>query len=154
MEGNIKILVLKRNIRYIEIEFTYHKVHPKGIIQWFLVCALFCANISWVQFSRSVMSNSLRPHGLQHARLPCPSLSPCVCLSSYPLSWWCHPTISSSVVPFSCCLQSFPAPGSFPISFVTFLICLFDKYLSPGAILAVGGTTVKLAARRPGQREP
>ena len=53
---------------------------------------------------------------LQHARLPCPSLSPGVCSNSCPLSWWCHPTISSSVVPFSSCRQSFPASGSFPVS--------------------------------------
>ena len=57
---------------------------------------------SSVQFNRSVVSNSLRPHGLQHARLPCPSLSPGACLNSCPLSQWCHPTISSSVIPFSC----------------------------------------------------
>ena len=62
------------------------------------------------------MSDSLQPHGLQHASLPCPSLSPRVCSDSYPLSRWCHPTISSSVVPFSSCLQSFPASGSFPVS--------------------------------------
>ena len=54
-------------------------------------------------FSRSVMSNSLLPHGLQHARLPCPSLFPRVCANSCPLSWWCHPIILSSVVPFSSC---------------------------------------------------
>ena len=66
-----------------------------------------------VQFSRSVMSNSLRSHGLQHARLPCPSPTPGACSNSCPLSRWCHPTISSSVVPFSSCLQSFPASGSF-----------------------------------------
>ena len=59
------------------------------------------------------MSCSLQPHRLQHARLPCPSLSPRVCSNSRPLSWWCHPTISSSVVPFSSCLQSFPASRSF-----------------------------------------
>ena len=59
------------------------------------------------------MFNSLWPHGLQHARPPCPSLTPGACSSSCPLSWWCHPTISSSVVPFSPCLQSFPASGSF-----------------------------------------
>ena len=61
------------------------------------------------------MSDSLWPHGLQHARLPCPSLSPWVCSDSCPLSQLCHPTISSSVVPFSC-PQSFPASGSFPVS--------------------------------------
>ena len=69
-----------------------------------------------VQFSHSVVSNSLRPHGLQHARPPCPSLTPGVYLNSCPLSWWCHPTISSSVIPFSSRLQSFPASGSFPMS--------------------------------------
>ena len=62
------------------------------------------------------MSDSLWPHGLQHARLPCLSLSPGVCSNSCPLSRWCHPTISSSVVPFSSCLQSFPASKSFPVS--------------------------------------
>ena len=66
-------------------------------------------------FSRSVVSDSLWPHGLQHARLPCPSLSPRVCSNSCPLSQWCHPTISFSVVPFSC-LQSFPESRSFPMS--------------------------------------
>ena len=69
-----------------------------------------------VQFSRSVVSNSLRPHGLQHARLPCPSPTPRAYSHSCPLSQSCHPTISSSVVPFSTCLQSFPASGSFPMS--------------------------------------
>ena len=67
-------------------------------------------------FNCSVMSNSLWPHGLQHTRLPCPSPSPGVCSNSCPLSQWCHPTISSSVVPFSSCPQSFPASGSFPMS--------------------------------------
>ena len=64
-------------------------------------------------FSCSVVSDSLWPHGLQHARLLCASLSPGVCSNSCPLSWWCQfPTISSSAVPFSSCLQSFPATGS------------------------------------------
>ena len=67
-------------------------------------------------FNCSVMSNSLWPHGLQHTRLPCPSPYPGVCSNSCPLSQWCHPTISSSVVPFSSCPQSFPASGSFPMS--------------------------------------
>ena len=62
------------------------------------------------------MSNSLQAHGLQHARPPCPSPAPRVYSNSCPSSWWCHPTISSSVVPFSSCLQSFPASGSFPLS--------------------------------------
>ena len=61
-----------------------------------------------------VMSDSLLPHGLQHARPPCPSPTPRACSNSCPLSQWCHPTILSSVVPFFSCLQSFPASGSFP----------------------------------------
>ena len=69
-----------------------------------------------VQFSRSVMSNSLWPHGLHHARPPCPSPTPGVYSNSCPLSWWCDPTISSSVVPFSSHLRSFPVSGSFPMS--------------------------------------
>ena len=68
-----------------------------------------------LQFSRSVESDSLRPHGLQHARPPCPSPTPRACSNSCPWSQWCHPTISSSAAPFSC-LQSFPASGSFPVS--------------------------------------
>ena len=71
---------------------------------------------SSVQFSRSVVSDSLQPHGLQQARAPCPSPTPGTCSKSCPSSWWCHPTISSSVVPFSSCLQSFPASGSFQMS--------------------------------------
>ena len=67
-------------------------------------------------FSLIVMSDSLRPPGLQRARHPCLSLSLGVCSNSCPLSWWCHPTSSSSVVPFSSCPQSFPASGSFPKS--------------------------------------
>ena len=69
-----------------------------------------------VQFSHSVMSDSLRPYGLQHARPPCPSPTPSACSNSCPLSQWCHPIISSSVIPFSSHLQSFPASGSFPVS--------------------------------------
>ena len=69
-----------------------------------------------VQFSHSVVSDSLQPHRQQHARLPCPSPTPGVCSNSCPSCRWCHPTISSSVVPFSSCLQSFPASGSFPVS--------------------------------------
>ena len=69
-----------------------------------------------VQFSRSVMSDSLWPHGLQHTKLPCPSSTPRPYSNSCPSSQWCHPIISSSVVPFSSCLQSFPALGSFPMS--------------------------------------
>ena len=81
---------------------------------------LLCYEIdfSWflkLQFSHSAVSNSLWPHGLQHTKLFCPSPTPGACSNSCPFSRWCHTTISSSVVPFSC-LQSFPASGSFPVS--------------------------------------
>ena len=69
-----------------------------------------------VQFSCSVVSDSLRSHESQHVRPPCPSPTPGVHSNSCPLSWWCHPAISSSAVPFSSCPQSFPASGSFPVS--------------------------------------
>ena len=69
-----------------------------------------------VQFSHSVVFNSLRPYGLQQARLPCPAPTPGVYSNSHPLSQWCHPTISSSVIPFSSHLPSFPASGSLQMS--------------------------------------
>ena len=72
--------------------------------------------ISSVQFSHPVVSNSLWRHGLQHARPPCPSPTPRVYSNSCPLRQWCHPTISSSVISFSSCLQSFPTSGTFPRS--------------------------------------
>ena len=75
--------------------------------------------MSWLLlllFSNSAVSDFLQPHVLQHARLPCYSPSPGACSNSCPLSWWCHPIFSSSVVPFSSCLLSFPAWGSFPMS--------------------------------------
>ena len=83
---------------------------PASPISWHL--HLF----SSVQFSHSVVSNSLQPHGLQHTRLPCPSPTLRIYSNSCPLSQRCYPTISSSVVPFSSHLQSFPASGSFPMS--------------------------------------
>ena len=69
-----------------------------------------------VQFSCSVMSDSLQPHESQHTRPPCPSPTPRVYPNSHPSGWWCHPAISSSVSPFSSCPQSLPASGSFPVS--------------------------------------
>ena len=72
------------------------------------------------------MSDSLRPHGLQHVRLPCPSPTPGACSNSCPSSRWCHPTILSSVVPFSSCLRSFPTSGSLPMS--QFLTMAFTGY--------------------------
>ena len=82
------------------------------------ICKASSANhfaFSSVQFSHSVLSDNLQSHGLQHARLPCPSPAPRAYSNSCPLGRWCHPTISSSVVPFSG-LQSFPASGSFPMN--------------------------------------
>ena len=82
-----------------------------------------CKNCSVysVQFNHSVVSDSLWPHELQHARLPCPSPTPGACSNSCPSSRWCHPTIPSSVSLFSSCPQSFPASGSFPNSFLAIL---------------------------------
>ena len=79
-------------------------------------CAIQYYYVSVSHFSRSVLSNSLQPHESQHARPPCPSKTPGVYLSSCPSSRWCHPAISSSVIPFSSCPQSLPASGSFPAS--------------------------------------
>ena len=85
------------------------------------LCKRFCfrafSKFSSVQFRHSVVSGSLWPHGLQHSRLPCPSPTPGAYSNSCSSSQWCHPTISSSVISFSFCLQSFPASGkTFPLS--------------------------------------
>ena len=90
----------------------------------------FQKNICFIQFSCSVVSDSLRPHGLQHARLPCPSPTPGACSNSCPFSWWCNPTISSSVIPFSSRLQSFTASGSFQMN----------------QLLASGGQSIEVSA--------
>ena len=89
----------------------------------FIFPIFFCRKIPYtpissVQFSLSVVSNSLQPHKPQHARPPCPSPTPRVYPNSCPLSRWCHPAISSSVIPFSSCLQSFPASESFLMSWL------------------------------------
>ena len=90
------------------------KEHVKAV--YCLIPCLFDLYAELLLFSPSVVSDSLWSHGLQHARLPCHSPSPQACSNSCPLSHWCHPTISSSVVPFTSCPQSFPASGSFPMS--------------------------------------
>ena len=82
----------------------------------YVLCLSLISSTSSVQYSCSVVSDSLWPHGLQRARPPCPSPTPRVYSNSCPLSPWCHPTTSSSVVPFSSRLQSLPASGSFPMS--------------------------------------
>ena len=89
-------------------------------------------NNSFFQFSRSVVSDSLKPHGLQHARPPCSSPTSGVYPNSRPLSRWCHPTISSSVIPFSSCPQSFPASGSFQMG---------QHFASSGQSIAVSAST-------------
>ena len=88
---------------------------------------------SSVQFSCLVLTNFLWPHGLKHTRLPCPSSTPRAYSNSCPSSWWCHPTTSSSVVPFSSCLQSFPASKSYPMS----------------QFLASGGQSIGVSASAP-----
>ena len=82
----------------------------------FFILGLLLIVVVAIQFSHSVVSDSLRPHESQHARPPCPLPTPRVHSNSRPLSQWCHPAISSSVIPFSSCPQSLPASGSFPIS--------------------------------------
>ena len=89
-----------------------------------------------VKFSSSVVSNSLQPHELQHTRPPCPSPTPAVQQNPCPWSWWCHPTTSSSVVPFSSCFQSFPASGSFQMS---------QLFASGGQIIGVSASTSVLS---------
>ena len=85
---------------------------------WEVMRSWGCSPPMMLLFSCWVMSSFFWPRGLQHARLPCPSLSPRVCSNSCPLSRWCHPTISSSATHFSSCPQYFPAPRSFPVSWL------------------------------------
>ena len=89
--------------------------------------------VTSVQFRLSVVSDALQPHRLQHVMLPCPSPTPGAFSTSCPSSWWCHPTISSSVIPFSFCLQSFPASGSF----------LRSQFFTSGG-QSIGGSTSAL----------
>ena len=105
-------LRLDWNINDLSQCWRENKLHwaTEEMLCWSSLCTFLS------QFSHSVMSNSLRPHGLQHTRPPCLSPTLGVYSNSCPLSWWCHPTISSSVVPFFSCLQSYPASGSFPMS--------------------------------------
>ena len=109
----------------LAICFTYGSIYVSMLLSQFIPSSssppvsksLFSMAVSPpVQFSRLVVSDSLWPHGLQHSRLPRPSPTPGAFSNSCPSSQWCHPTISSSVIPFSSCLQSFPASGSFPRS--------------------------------------
>ena len=102
---------------YIQCESKIHLLKWK--ISFRITCSPFTSNstcVIYLSFSHSVMSDSLLPHELQHARLPCPSPLPRVCSNSCSLSWWCHPTILSSVIPFSSCLQCFCESGSILMS--------------------------------------
>ena len=92
--------------------YLFHFHHFPGVC----IKNSYFSLINSVQFSHSVVSDSMRPHEPQHARPPCPSPNPEVHRNPCPLSQWCYPTISSSVIPFSSCLQSFPASGSFQMS--------------------------------------
>ena len=103
-----------KNMFYISLKLFTHVFYFSSCATSFLCFILQISNR--VQFSHSVVSDSLWPHGLQHSRLPCPSPTPRAHSNSCPSSRWCHPTISSSVIPFSSCLQSFPASGCFPMS--------------------------------------
>ena len=102
-----------------------------GALKIFSECFLSVQKLI-IQFSCSVVSDSLRPHEPQHARPPCPSPTTAVYPNSCPLSWWCHATISSSVVPFSSCPQSFPAAGSFQMR---------QLFASGGQSIGVSGST-------------
>ena len=127
MEFMPKLILTKKAGRRPTTLFIYKRIHqdlkflgPEVVPTYMLGRRIFrIREIKWwlqftsVQFSHPVMSNSLWPHELQHTRFSCPSLTPGVCSNTSPLSQWCLPTISSSV-PFSSCLQSFPASGSFP----------------------------------------
>ena len=107
-------------------DLLYPGIKPASLMPPALAGGFFTSSATWeahplpqfssVQFSRSVMSDSLWPHESHLARPPCPSLTPRVYSNSCPSSWWCHPAISSSVVPFSSCPQFRPASGSFPMS--------------------------------------
>ena len=108
-------------------------------MEYFSLCYIvntYCLFMCSVQFSRSVVPDSLWSHGLQHARPPCSSPSPGVWSNSCPLSQWCHPTISSSVIPFSSCLQSFPASGFFQMS---------QLFASGGQSIGVSASTSALS---------
>ena len=100
-----------------DIIYEYHKGISLFDLYQYLMLKLFC-NSSFIHSVSSVtqLCPTLQPHGLQHAKPPCPSPTPRVYSNSYPLSQWCHPATSSSVIPFSSCLQSFPASGSLQMS--------------------------------------
>ena len=110
---DLLIRCMSASVNYLTVNLIFRKKKKKK--ETLKISCDSHENVS-VQFSHSVMSDSLWPHGLQYTRLPCPSPTPGACSNSCSWSQWCHPTISSSVTLFSSCLQSFPASGSFPAS--------------------------------------
>ena len=113
------------------------RIYQDGILKNSQVTHQF----SSVQFSCSVLSDSLRPHESQHTRPPCPLPTPRVYSNSYPSSWWCHPTISSSVIPFSSCSQPLPESGSFPVS---------QLFAWGGQSIGVSASRISLSLEHPG----
>ena len=108
--------MISKMIQFLLYRTSVEPVMLKQVVLFIMASWLLSVQFSAVQFSCSVMSDSLWPHGLQHARPPYPSSTPRVYSNWCPLSWWCHPTISSFVIPFSSLLQSFPASVSFQMS--------------------------------------
>ena len=138
MFWNLSIVVRSQVSSFIKIHWIvqfklYINKVDKNIFQVFISSEMysFIGNMQKNKFSCSVVSDSLWPHGLHYARLPCPSPTPGACSNSCLSSWWCHPIVSSSVVPFSSCLQSFPASGSFPVS---------QFFISDGQSIAVSAS--------------
>ena len=116
LKYKVHVCNLEANLR-ITRKALFQKAHHQHFWLHKRLYQMIKTNIklSSVQFSCSVVSDSLKPHGLHHARPPCPSPTPGVYWNSCPSSWWCYPTISSSVIPFSSGPQSLPASGSFPM---------------------------------------
>ena len=102
--------------RFLILKLDWRQLFFNGLFPISFKAQFYLLKLNLVQFSRSFVSDSLRPHESQHARPPCPSPTPGVHSDSHPSSQWCHPAISSSVVPFSSCPRSLPASESFPMS--------------------------------------
>ena len=128
--------ILRASVKMIIGEVFFSSDNQQKILWERMPAPSLCS----VQFSRSVVYDPSQPHGPQHARPPCPSPTLRVHSNSSPLSWWCHTTISSSVVPFSFCLQSFPALRSFPMS---------HFFVSGGQSIGVSASTSVLPMNTP-----
>ena len=127
VQGTLKSLLQQQNSK---ASILYHSAFFMGPTRTSYMTT--GKTMALTQFSHSVVSDSLWPHGPQHARLPCSSPTPGACSNSCPSSRWCHPTISSSVILFSSCLQFFPASGSFPMS---------EFFTSDGQSIGVSAST-------------